>query len=133
MARGLEVQKTINMEYAQVGFESILLGQNECPYCGTELKERLTKDIIAYTDLFGSCRFVLYINSKPIAALQIMCEQGRNGLQIASNMITVKEYRRMGYMTQLWKEAKKTFPNLYPSRHVNEMSAAFLESVKAYT
>ena len=69
----------------------------------------LNHGINVYKDPYGSYRFVMYHDGKPVAGLQIV--KGKTGI-IASNVYTHPEFRRKGLATALFKQAQSMFPRI---------------------
>ena len=113
--------------FRSYGFETILNPRSRCPYTGKEQAELLGDDIKLYTNEYGSFRFVLYIKSRAVSALQIMSKDGQ---ATVANVITVKQHRRKGYAKKLWNEAKKIFPVIYHSANLSEDGKMFAEKCK---
>lgn len=117
------------MEFKSCGFASILNNKNECPYTGKEkIIPTHNKKIKCYADNYGSFRYVLYNeNKEPISALQI---EIREGVNIATNVITIISERRKGYSTIVYDEAIKYHKTIVFSNNRSDLGKLFIKKLK---
>ena len=122
------------MEFQSVGYESILGGQNNCPYTGKEKKKRIDRDTLVYYDEYGSFRFIHFINgSEQASAIQVMFTKEPKLYQVA-NVFTVEKHRRKGFATKLFKKAEKYFKNeIIHSSNLSPLGKSWVNSIKKLT
>jgi GNAT superfamily N-acetyltransferase len=96
------------------------------PMVGIEKQVNSFGDVIQYKDEYGSVRFIKYLDSKPIAGIQIM-ERGNN--PVIANIYVVPEYRRNGLGTELYNLAKSQYPTLGHNTHRTIDGEAFINSL----
>jgi hypothetical protein len=119
------------MEFKSCGFASILNNKNDCPYTGKE-KVITTQDkqIKCYADNYGSFRYVLYNeNKQPISALQI---EIREGINIATNVITIDSERRKGHSIRVYNEAIKRHKSITFSNNRSDLGKLYVKKIETF-
>jgi GNAT superfamily N-acetyltransferase len=96
----------VNPPFAS-SFEVYLLGPGEVKSIGPETGKRPKNGIGRYRCIYGSVRYVLYVNGNPVSALQ--CVSDGSGEAFVANVFTLPAHRRMGHARRLLKRARRDF------------------------
>lgn len=94
---------------------------------GREKPKKISNDITVYTDPNGSYRFVKLIDMMPVAAVQVMSKDGKNGL--VANVFTLPQHRRQGHARQLLDVARQIFQNITFSDDRSNTGDAWVKGV----
>src|SRR5579859_1383193 len=104
----------------------LLLPQSQISQIGKE-KMVYQGTISKYVSREGSYRYVLFVDGKPVSAIQIMSKDKKSG--IVANVYTLPEYRHQGLATKLFHAAEKDFQTLTHSRHLSDFSKGWKDSL----
>jgi hypothetical protein len=116
------------MEFKSVGFESILFDKNEYPYTENERQiKTFDSNIKCFKDKFGSYRFIFYENDIAVSGLHMMVDS--NNIAIAMNVITLNEYRRLGFAKRVHNEMKKHFNKIAYSSNLSDLGRIYVEKL----
>jgi hypothetical protein len=76
----------------------------------------------------GSYRFVRFVGGKAVAGIQVMSLDGKEG--VLANAYCAPEFRRMGFTTELAKEARRRFAKLAFSEDRSSDGYLWVQSVQ---
>lgn len=80
-------------------------------------------EVRLYRDPYGSHRFVAFVGGNPIAALQVVKVEGRNGF--VANVYTAPQYRGRGIAPSLLTVARGTLGEVRHGEHLTAAGARF--------
>lgn len=94
---------------------------------GPEKESKISSDVSVFSDPYGSYRFVKYVGDQPVAGIQVMSRDRKQGF--VTKAYTLPEYRLQGYATELVKYAKKKFGHLVYSEDRSKEGGEFVDSL----
>lgn len=100
---------------------------NTIDFIGEEKGKYIEDGISLYKNKYGSYRYVYSENGTPIAALQVMSMDGKNG--VVANAYTVPSKRKKGFGRKLFNHAKKKFKEIKHSEHLSGSGKLFADNV----
>lgn len=119
LAKGGEIYNE-NLSY-------LLNPKNTIDFIGEEKGKYIEDGISLYKNKYGSYRYVYSENGTPIAALQVMSMDGKNG--VVANAYTVPSKRKKGFGRKLFNHAKKKFKEIKHSEHLSGSGKLFADNV----
>ena len=86
----------------------------------------MIRGVKCFKDGFGSHRYILYIENKPVSALQIEIDS-RFGHAVATNVITILSERGKGHAIRVYKEALKHHDKIIFSKNRSELGKIYVK------
>lgn len=113
--------------YHSVGIEGNLVGKSRNPYIGKEREEKCHDKNIRCFVSDESYRFIYVVDNKNVSVLHFDKDRSR---WILRNAFTLEDYRRRGYGTKLFAEAKRHLNDIAFSGNLSEDGKAFINTLQ---
>ena len=97
----------MSQDYIESRFELLLVGPGELRSVGPETGRRPRNGIGRYRDLYGSTRYVSYVDGEPVSVLQCVSQSREEAF--VSNVYTRLPHRRRGLARRLLARARRDF------------------------
>jgi GNAT superfamily N-acetyltransferase len=97
----------VSQDYIESRFDMLLVGPGELRSVGPETGRRPKNGIGRYRCLYGSTRYVFYVDGIPVSVLQCVSQSREEAF--VSNVYTVLSYRRRGLARRLLARARRDF------------------------
>lgn len=117
------------MEYKSIGLEWLLSSKNENGYTEKERELKVKNSSVKYyKDVFGSHRFIYFLDNEPVSGLHVMEE---SGFFTVANVYTKPRHRRKSFAKTIFNEAKEKLKTkiIHHSRNLSSEGKIFAKKV----
>ena len=128
LAQGVAKFKATSSEANEAALMDLLSPVGKSKIIGAEKKLKSVDGVERFDSPYGSTRYVILENGKPVSSLQVM--RGDNGKARIANVFTEESARRKGLASKLMERAKKDFKAIEHSDDLSPSGAAWANAVE---